>query len=53
VKRGREVWPLPNDVKEAIDEYLRLNRKRREISHHTAERTLEGIKALHMMHKGR
>jgi integrase len=34
VKGGRgEVWPLPKDVKEAIDEYLRLRRKRREVSH--------------------
>ena len=34
VKGGREeVWPLPKDVKEAIDEYLKLDRKRREISH--------------------
>jgi hypothetical protein len=31
---GREeVWPLPKDVKEAIDDYLRLDRKRREIAH--------------------
>jgi integrase/recombinase XerD len=34
VKGGREeVWPLPKDVKEAIDYYLRLDRKRREIVH--------------------
>jgi integrase/recombinase XerD len=34
VKGGREeVWPLPKDVKEAIDHYLRLDRKRREIAH--------------------
>jgi integrase/recombinase XerD len=34
VKGGREeVWPLPKDVKEAIDLYLRLDRKRREVSH--------------------
>jgi integrase/recombinase XerD len=34
VKGGREeVWPLPKDVKEAIDNYLRLDRKRREIAH--------------------
>lgn len=31
VKGGREeVWPLPKDVKEAIDDYLRLDRGRRE-----------------------
>ena len=31
VKGGREeVWPLPKDVKEAVDEYLRIDRKRRE-----------------------
>src|SRR4051812_23307171 len=34
VKGGREeVWPLPKNVKEAIDNYLRLDRKRREIVH--------------------
>ena len=34
VKGGREeVWPLPREVKEAIDNYLRLDRKRREIVH--------------------
>ena len=34
VKGGREeVWPLPKEVKEAIDDYLRLDRKRREIVH--------------------
>ena len=34
VKGGREeVWPLPKDVKEAIDHYLKLDRKRREIAH--------------------
>jgi len=34
VKGGREeVWPLPKDVKVAIDDYLRLDRKRRELSH--------------------
>jgi len=38
VKGGREeVWPLPKDVKEAIDDYLRLDRKRREISHSDGE----------------
>jgi integrase/recombinase XerD len=34
VKGGREeVWPLPKDVKDAIDSYLRLDRARREIFH--------------------
>lgn len=34
VKGGREeVWPLPKEVKEAVDHYLRLDRKRREIVH--------------------
>ncbi len=38
VKGGREeVWPLPKDVKEAIDLYLRLDRKRREVSHSDGE----------------
>jgi integrase/recombinase XerD len=58
VKGGREeVWPLPKDVKEAIDNYLRLDRKRREVSHsggddsylfqpHTNYRTLDFDKAL-------
>jgi integrase/recombinase XerD len=58
VKGGREeVWPLPKDVKEAIDEYLRLDQKRREISHsggddaylfqpHVNYRTLEFSKPL-------
>jgi integrase len=58
VKGGREeVWPLPKDVKEAIDNYLRLDRKRREIAHsdgehsyliqpHTNYRTLDFAKAL-------
>jgi integrase/recombinase XerD len=58
VKGGREeVWPLPKDVKEAIDNYLRLDRKRREIVHsggehahlfqpHTNYRTLEFDKSL-------
>jgi integrase/recombinase XerD len=58
VKGGREeVWPLPKDVKEAIDSYLRLDRKRREMVHsggeyaylfqpHTNYRTLEFDKAL-------
>jgi integrase/recombinase XerD len=58
VKGGREeVWPLPKEVKEAIDHYLRLDRKRREIAHsngehaylfqpHTNYRTLDFDKAL-------
>jgi integrase/recombinase XerD len=58
VKGGREeVWPLPKDVKEAVDNYLRLDRKRREIAHsggeqaylfqpHTNYRTLEFNKPL-------
>jgi integrase/recombinase XerD len=58
VKGGREeVWPLPKEVKEAIDDYLRLDRRRREIAHsdgghaylfqpHTNYRTLEFDKAL-------
>jgi integrase/recombinase XerD len=58
VKGGREeVWPLPKDVKEAVDHYLKLDRKRREISHsggeeaylfqpHTNYRTLEFDKPL-------
>jgi integrase/recombinase XerD len=58
VKGGREeVWPLPKDVKEAIDNYLRLDRKRREIVHsggdqaslfqpHTNYRTLDFGKPL-------
>ncbi len=34
VKGGREeVWPLPADVKEAIDDYLRLDHKRRRALH--------------------
>jgi integrase/recombinase XerD len=38
VKGGREeVWPLPKDVKEAIDHYLRLDRKRRDVSHSDGE----------------
>jgi integrase/recombinase XerD len=38
VKGGREeVWPLPRDVKEAIDDYLRLDRKRREVVHSGGE----------------
>jgi integrase/recombinase XerD len=58
VKGGREeVWPLPKDVKEAVDYYLKLDRKRREITHsdgehaylfqpHTNYRTLDFAKAL-------
>jgi integrase/recombinase XerD len=58
VKGGREeVWPLPKDVKEAIDSYLRLDRQRREIAHsggehahlfqpHTNYRTLDFHKPL-------
>ena len=53
VNGGREeVWPLPKEVKEAVDHYLRLDRKRREIVYsggdealllqpHTNYRTLE------------
>jgi site-specific recombinase XerD len=38
VKGGREeTWPLPKDVKEAIDYYLKLDKKRREISHSHGE----------------
>ena len=34
IKGGREeVWPLPKDVKEAIDEYLKLDAKRRATLH--------------------
>ena len=58
VKGGREeVWPLPKDVKEAVDIYLRLDRMRRENAHsggadaflfqpHTNYRTLDFAKAL-------
>ena len=58
VKGGREeVWPLPKDVKEAIDDYLKLDRKRREVQHsggegaylfqpHTNYRTLDFDKPL-------
>jgi integrase/recombinase XerD len=58
VKGGREeVWPLPKDVKEAVDHYLRLDRARREVVHTdgpdaylfqpvTNYRTLEFSKAL-------
>ena len=38
VKGGREeTCPLPKDVKEAIDHYLKLDRRRREISHSGGE----------------
>ena len=38
VKGGREqVWPLPKEVKEAIDHYLRLDRGRREVWHSGGE----------------
>lgn len=34
IKGGREeVWPLPKDVKEAIDEYLKLDGRRRAVLH--------------------
>jgi site-specific recombinase XerD len=58
VKGGREeTWPLPKDVKEAIDHYLRLDRRRRDVSHsdgdeaplfqpHVNYRTLEFDKGL-------
>ena len=62
VKGGREeVWPLPADVKEAIDDYLRLDYKRRRIMHsdgpdaplfqpHSNYRTLVFYKALSPRH---
>jgi integrase/recombinase XerD len=41
VKGGREeVWPLPKEVKEAIDYYIRLDRKRRDVSHSDGEDSL-------------
>jgi integrase/recombinase XerD len=58
VKGGREeVWPLPKEIKEAIDHYLRLDRGRRELAHsggehaylfqpHTNYRTLDFDKSL-------
>jgi integrase len=58
VKGGREeVWPLPREVKEAVDSYQRLDRGRREVAHaggehaylfqpHTNYRTLDFDKAL-------
>ncbi|HYG10638.1 MAG TPA: tyrosine-type recombinase/integrase [Pyrinomonadaceae bacterium] len=62
VKGGREeVWPLPSDVKEAIDEYLKLDHKRRQSLHsdgpnaplfqpHSNYRTLVFDKALSPRH---
>lgn len=62
VKGGREeVWPLPADVKEAIDDYLRLDFKRRRSLHsdgpdaplfqpHSNYRTLVFDKALSPRH---
>jgi site-specific recombinase XerD len=62
VKGGREeVWPLPQDVKEAIDDYLRLDYKRRRALHsdgpdaplfqpHSNYRTLVFDKALSPRH---
>ena len=58
VKGGKEeVWPLPKEVKAAIDHYLKLDRKRRELVHsdgeeaylfqpHANYRTLEFAKGL-------
>jgi integrase/recombinase XerD len=58
VKRGREeTWPLPKDIKQAIDDYLKLDRSRRALQHadspdayvfqpHTNYRTLEFSKPL-------
>lgn len=58
VKRGREeTWPLPQDVKQAIDDYLKLDRKRRMMLRvdgadafifqpHTNYRTLEFAKPI-------
>jgi integrase len=58
VKGGREdVWPLPKDVKQAVDEYLRLDASRRVTLHsdgpeaylfqpHSNYRTLEFDKGL-------
>lgn len=62
VKGGREeVWPLPQDVKEAIDDYLRLDLQRRRSLHsdgpdaplfqpHSNYRTLVFDKALSPRH---
>ncbi len=58
VKRGREEkWPVPPDVKQAIDEYLKLDCKRRTVQHtdgpeayifqpHTNYRTVDFAKPL-------
>ena len=58
IKGGKEeVWPLPTEVKEAIDHYLQLDRKRRELVHsegaeahlfqpHTNYRTLQFAKGI-------
>lgn len=58
IKGGREeVWPLPKDVKEAVDDYLRLDASRRATLHsdgaeaylfqpHSNYRTLEFDKGL-------
>jgi len=58
VKGGRErTQPIPSEIKHAIDEYLRLDRRRREVQHsggpdqfvfqpHTNYRTLEFDKPL-------
>jgi Site-specific recombinase XerD len=58
IKGGREeVWPLPKDVKHAIDEYLKIDAKRRATLHsdgeeaflfqpHTNYRTLQFDKGL-------
>lgn len=38
IKGGREEkWPLPKDVKQAIDDYLKLDKKRRKIVHSDGE----------------
>jgi integrase/recombinase XerD len=57
IKGGREeVWPLPKDIKQAIDEYLKLDAERRKTLHsdvdaflfqpHSNYRTLQFDKAL-------
>jgi len=33
------VWPLPKDVKEAIDHYLKVDKERRELVHSDVEDT--------------
>ena len=56
-KRGKGTQPIPGEVKKAIDKYLKLDRKRRELPHsgcedrfifqpHTNYRTLEFAKPL-------